>query len=344
MNSLSGIQNISPEILKERHRLSNHQILDLNIWAKPGVSVNEKFVELAKVGEFLSLADAFTDAGLKFISFKGPLLSYRLHGDATYRQYNDFDFLFDITSSEKAIQIAISRGYTMPSDILPRDLCRKKIFQEHIKDLFLYHPEKDVCIEIHWALFGSGFVSPALLNQIISANLVEMNFAGRRFAVFNPEFDLLYLVVHGGLHYFRRLKWLVDIKDFLVKIRFDENKFLLLTEQMHASKLVTLTNYMLRHHFPKSKLLPGSLKVPAFMVKYSMRQIGMKKDEDSKNIIEYLKGIWFAINVFPGLDYKLNILKSTLFASDLAHINKIPCNPLVYYLISPFYKILRGFR
>jgi hypothetical protein len=49
-------------------------------------------------------------------------------------------------------------------------------------------------------------------------NLSQLSFAGRTFTVLNPELDLLYLVIHGGLHGFFRLKWLVDIKIFWRKL------------------------------------------------------------------------------------------------------------------------------
>lgn len=341
---MPSIAEIPPEILKIRHRLSQQQIDELVGKTGQDGRMEEKIGEMVRVSEFLYVTDIFKSGGLKFISFKGPLLSYRLYKDATWRQYNDFDFLFDVPSSEKAIEILLKRGYVTPYYKMPVNECRKEMLRRHINEVYLYHPEKNVSIEIHWDLFSYRITSQFAINEIISHNLTEIDFAGRSFTAFNPEFDLLYMVIHGGMHYFRRLKWLVDIKDFLKKIVIDENKFRQLTMQMNASRIVAICNEMLNIYFPGTSLLPSYFNAPPSMVRYAVHQIEIEKDEDGRNIPEYLKGLGYNLRAFPGIDYKLSLIQSFLFATDLASSTKIPCISLFYYIISPFYKLYRGFR
>ena len=97
------IIGIPPEILKSRHRLSAEQI---NLLAGGRVieeSYEEKAGTLVKVAEFIKVTDLLRAGGIDFIPLKGPLLSFRLYGDATTRRYGDIDILVDPASMEFSI-------------------------------------------------------------------------------------------------------------------------------------------------------------------------------------------------------------------------------------------------
>jgi hypothetical protein len=338
------VKDLSPELLKIRHRLSDHQINNLLGKSTCKISTDEKLAEMSRVAEFLFISDLFTSAGINYISFKGPILSYRIYNDATCRYFNDFDILVDSSSLDSALKILIENGYTTPYFKMPIDECRKKILCHHINEIYLYNSEKSTSIEIHWALFSGILVSEPVMNDTINNNIMKIKFTGREFTVFKPEFDLLYLVIHGGLHYFRRLKWLLDIRDFLKNVPVDESRFRQLTLLMNATRMVAICNEILRIYFPESRLLPSSGKPPEQMVKYAKHQISLTRDEYSKRIPEFIRGLWYTLRAFPGYRYRESIIRSLLFATDLASDTRIPCVPVVYYLISPIYKLYRGFR
>jgi hypothetical protein len=48
------------------------------------------------------------------------------------------------------------------------------------------------------------------MNLIVSENLQEIVFSGRKFTILN-RLELLFLLLHGSRHGWERLKWLVDI-------------------------------------------------------------------------------------------------------------------------------------
>jgi hypothetical protein len=52
------------------------------------------------------------------------------------------------------------------------------------------------------------------MNLIVSENLQEIVFSGRKFTILNRELELLFLLLHGSRHGWERLKWLVDINDY----------------------------------------------------------------------------------------------------------------------------------
>jgi hypothetical protein len=334
-------QLFTRESLYNRHILSHHQIDDWIGTSEKTISLNEKLQEMARIAEFLAITDAFVNEGLKFVSFKGPLLSQRLYGDATYRRYGDFDFLFDIPNAQIAIEILIKNGYSAVYYLVPEKDGQKKEFFRNIKEICFYNAAKDTNIEIHWKLFSGKFLPINKLNQIIAANLSQISFAGRNFTVLNPEFDLLYLVIHGGLHCFRRLKWLVDIKDFLDKVPIDVEKFQDLTKQLNASRLVALCNEVLKVYFPDSNLLPGNYRVNSFLVDYAIEKIESKTYENKKSFKESIRGYRYLLNAFPSWPYKLSVFQTIFFLSYVVQTKKTSCIPFAYIFIVPFQTILR---
>lgn len=341
--NLHSQHQLTRDILYNRHGLSYAQIDNWLGKSEQRAGMDEKLREMARLAEFISINDAFSEAGLNFVSFKGPLLSNRLYGDATYRKYNDFDFLFDISSAEKANEILIKKGYSALFNNIPSRECQKKIFFRHIKEILLYNSQKDTNIEIHWNLFNGKFVTPNQIQQIVSANLYKITFAGRNFTVFNAEFELLYLVIHGGMHCFRRLKWLIDIRDYIENVPIDAEKFQLLTKQLNAFRLVALCNELLKIYFPASNLLPVKFNIKNYLLNYAIEKIESESYEDKRMLKEFIKGYRFLLSAFPGWQYKISIIKHVFFSTYINNAKTISCFPLAFILIVPFQKISRSF-
>lgn len=337
--------NLNRELLHNRHRLSHQQIDDLLGEKESRNYISEKLEQFVQLKEFMAVAEEFFASGIEFIPLKGPLLSYRIYNDATYRRYNDLDFLIEIPFLENALAVLKKRGYLTPVYDLPTDECRRKLLYRHMNEILLYNPEKEIGIDLHWQLFTGGeFVKKLSLKQIIDANRVKIVFHGVQFNTFSIEFELLYLIIHGGLHAWRRLKWLVDIKDLIQNLDFDETLFINLTKKMNAQHLVSLCNELLKIYFPGTRLLPCFENPSRHSVNFSLYSIKLETDDQTRSVSEFLKTFWNNFRAFPGISYKTSMLKRFLFASDLAANKSMPCSNFLYYLVSPFWKIRRGLR
>jgi hypothetical protein len=91
------------ELLHNRHRLSHQQI---NTWLgeqQNQLVFEEKLQQLNQLSKFLEIADAFIKKDIWFLPLKGPMLSYRIYGDATCRISRDFDFLIKQKDVETTI-------------------------------------------------------------------------------------------------------------------------------------------------------------------------------------------------------------------------------------------------
>ena len=174
--------------------------------------------------------------------------------------------------------------------------------------ILFVHPEKQLNVEIHWKLFKSEITDSQVLSDVLNSNKDQIQFKDRNFQVFNNELELLYLIIHGGHHAWFRLKWLVDVKDFIEKIPFDSEKFTQLVEQLNAQRMVSLCNQTLSRYFPDCTLLPckpvGSTKK---RLGFTIAQI---EDEGyyNKSFLERVKTYWYEIQCFPGLRFKLSVV------------------------------------
>lgn len=336
------ISSLSRDELYFRHQLSHEQIDDIlgeNLAAGlPGA----KAQHLHKLNTFLEISDLFFREGIPFIPQKGPVLSFRIYCDPLVRIYTDLDFLVDAERIPVAFRVLSHLGFRSTSYVFPGDECRQKLLMQHVNELYLWNPDLETGIELHWKLFNGFTAGRRGLTKVIQDNTITLKFGGRDFTVLNPELELLYLVIHASLHGWNRLKWLVDVRELLRKFDIDGMKFASLVQQFRAQNPVATCNELLKEYFPGTKLLPSVSRAPAGMVRFALRQI--RKPDGQKDMREFLGFFVNSWRAFPGIRYKVDLLKSNLFATDLASVPRMPCSALAFYLVSPFWKMSRGFR
>ena len=300
------------ELLSNRHRLS-HQQIDVFLKDKRAKAhLAEKYEQMSQVREFIQLTDALSEAAISFIPLKGPILSYRLYKDACFRISHDLDFLIDVNAMKKAIDIVEKCGYQPDSFYWPDNLKQERALLKMDNHIVYFHPEKQLYIELHWKLFLHDITDAKVLNDVIKSNTNEIRLLERNFQVFNNELELLYLIIHGGLHAWFRLKWLLDVKDFIEKNSFDSEKFTQLVVKWNASRMVALCNAMLSTYFPETPLLPTqTVQGTKKRLKYCISQIENEKDHHASPLDKILFH-WFRINCFPGTKYKLSRITGVL--------------------------------
>ena len=299
---------LSREFLKNRHRLSHQQINTLLKEKYPREHLDEKYEQLLLVGEFIKLTDGLREATIPFIPLKGPLLSYRLHNDASYRYSHDLDFLVPPDAVKQAISILETNGYRPYYFPWPENSKKERRFMRFSNQIMFGHPEKEIYIEIHWKLFKPKITNSGVLSAVLKSNLSEVTFKHRPFSVLSNELELLYLVIHGGLHSWARLKWLLDIKDFIEKIPFNEKKFAQLAAKLNADRMILLANDVLSLYFPECPLLPcTTVSKTKTRLNFTRTQIEAGEDHHL-SFPEKAKVYWFQLNCFPGYGYKLSTL------------------------------------
>jgi hypothetical protein len=318
--------NLDRGTLYSRHRLSTSQIDDLpgdfteaaltvshpdngRQVPEPGErNISEKVNQLNRIAEFIRITNKLRGEGIWFIPYKGPLLSYRIYGDATYRRFKDLDILVNPGDVRRTIEILQNTGYKAVSLSLPAPGRRERRILKYTNQISLIRPGDDTSVEVHWRLLKDPVIKAGKMREIMEQNTGEITFAGQKFNHFTTEFELLHLAVHGGLHAWARLKWLVDIHEIVKRFEIDKDKFANLVKLFRAQRMAGLCNAMLRHFFPDSPLLPVDYKIPEWFLNYSLHQAARETALPIYLPEDYFKYTRYNLYAFPGMRYKLRRL------------------------------------
>jgi hypothetical protein len=292
--------------LHERHRLS-HQQIDRWLGEKSSKELMpEKLLQLKAVSHFLWVTDLFRENTIQCVCIKGPTLSYRIYGDPSVRYSHDIDLLIKPRQLEPALRL-MEENHLQPIEAQgwPQEMIGQKLLLENVHHLALHHPERKINVEIHWVLTTCLPISQKELTEQTFRNLSSLSFAGRDFTVLNPEFELLFLIVHGTRHRWERLKWLVDISEYpLEKINSDALNQLI--RKFQAERSLTLTNYYLKKYFGKELPFGEPVPLSPFLISYIQERIdGPVKT--SYTFVENIKGFWYSWLLFPSITYKIKV-------------------------------------
>jgi len=302
--------------------MSHQQIDDFLVEKESGKYPDLKGQLLGKVKDFIEVSKILTDAGISFIPLKGPILSYRLYDDPSYRYFSDLDLLMDIPNLKRAIESLKESGYKAFLYEWPSKFKKESLMLRRDNQFLVYHPDKNICIELHWKPFHYNLMESKPFNELIRNNLADLKYGNLQFKVFNKELEILYLVIHGGLHAWSWLKWLIDVNKFLIKYPPDPELFKKLTLSLNAHRLVALCNSMLAEYFPDSPLLPDSSITPKFLNNFASKAI-LKQNGEPSSVLERIKLSLFRLRCFKGNNFKYSVIRYLLYSSGQLHGNSI---------------------
>jgi hypothetical protein len=312
---VSSIINISPETLRDHHRLSARQVNTLFGTPVLPEVIEERIREFEIVGEFLSIYDLLSAGNIRFIPLKGPVLSYRLYGDTTIRKYNDMDILVDAENIIRTKALLEENGYRIDCIAWPEKKALQNKLTRHINNISLINNEKGFVVEIHWRILRISPVSISDLDDLVNQNLTTLNLAGRSFTILNNELELLYLIIHGGLHFWMRLKWLLDVDTFIKTQKIDWERFEKLMNDLKAHRIVALCREIYNEYFADGAKIPSVFAVPHCIVDYSRKLINDEKDTDVGKFKWVFQNFFFTLIAFRGIRYKFRGIAGFLFMS-----------------------------
>jgi hypothetical protein len=325
--------------LYKRHRLS-HQQIDWQLEeSQAKISMSEKVNQLETVRKFLDLTDSLREKNIFFVPLKGCLLSNRIYGDPTIRFSHDIDIFVRLNELEKVILLMNENGFNLSdNEVLSVTKKTPKWFFSILHHIVFYNKDQRLVVEIHWSLTESLAISTERSRQLLYENLTEITFAGRQFKVMNPEFELLFLLIHGSRHRWERLKWLIDIRDYPVE-GMDMERWNRLVGIFKAGRLIGQANYLLEYYFKSRLNINYKGVLPAIMLKYPVSCIG-KEIETNITVKRFFKDFYYALFLFPTIGYKIRVLNKILMRpGDLKYFNT-SCK-LAYCFYRPYSFIKR---
>lgn len=302
------IHHLSRHQLNHRHQLSQEQIDVFLVEQEAAELPGDKALTLKKLKAFLEVTDALREAGIAFIPLKGFVLSQKLYGDPSFRFTGDADLLLEPCDIEKAILLFQDLGYKPALFPWPAEPGNAQKLMRLRNQFALENPNSGLDVELHWRLLYYPVLPHGEMSRIVSQNLDTITLHGRSFQVLNRELDLLFLLIHGGMHGWRRLKWLVDVHEIAHQKLYDPQRFIQLVKTFRAQRLIGLYNEVIKHWFDDRYPLPGPAQTKPFLIKTALEKIASPHEGEFHS----LSGLWryfrFVLTAFPGLHYKYRIL------------------------------------
>ncbi|MBW6499742.1 MAG: nucleotidyltransferase family protein, partial [Bacteroidales bacterium] len=268
----------------------------------------DKALTLKKLKGFLEVTDALRAAGIAFIPLKGFVLSQKIYGDPSFRFTGDVDLLLEPADIEKALSVLEKLGFVPSLFPWPSGEKQKQRLIGFRNQFALENPATGLDVELHWRLFYYPILPSGETDRIVKENLSTIAFQGRTFQVLNPELDLLFLLIHGGMHGWRRLKWLVDVHEIARQKRFDERRFSELVATYRAEKMIGLYNELIKSWFNPYYTLPDKGKSTAFLLQTAQKKISDPREGEYHSLGSLLGYLRFVMTAFPGVAYKRRIL------------------------------------
>ena len=159
--------------------------------------------EMNEIGKF------FAERDIDILFLKGPTIAQDLFGDISLRTSKDLDILIPIEQLENVKCILKELGYEQTTFI-------ESLFNEwkwRYKDISFYHPQKQILIEVHWRLFYGPKKEPSF--EELWDRRKESTITQNPCYFLGKEDLFYYLVIHGARHGWFRLRWLLDIQQFM---------------------------------------------------------------------------------------------------------------------------------
>jgi Uncharacterised nucleotidyltransferase len=167
---------------------------------------------LANAAELLEVLNAFKEAGIAAMPFKGVVLGASAYGDMMARTAGDLDVLIYYRDLQRATQILSERGYKLTTEVLEDG-------SPKMENYFEYHFERaddGMVLELRWRL---ELTQPRYRHDLgmdwAWPRRKTIKLAGADVPSMDAVSGLLMLCMHGSKHGWSRLVWICDVAKLL---------------------------------------------------------------------------------------------------------------------------------
>lgn len=166
------------------------------------------FHEMALLAELQRIKMRFDAAGITFLVIKGLVLSSQCHGRMGLRINHDIDLVVTPPQLMAAHDVLVSMGCRLvepAGDPTPENLLE---WAQRTKDFVYLAAVGNTIIELHHRLFDNkALCDPAVFARARTVTLFDQT----EVLTLDEGDTIAYLALHGALHAWSRLKWLIDL-------------------------------------------------------------------------------------------------------------------------------------
>ncbi|MEY8798102.1 nucleotidyltransferase family protein [Francisella philomiragia] len=176
------------------------------------------------------IVQSLDENGIVNAVFKGVALDKKLYGNQNKRVYRDIDLLINDYDIDKTHELLINLGFKLGKDLryTPEFIKKYPNVKKGIKDLIYIHQQSKTILELHWRIATINNLKIELSN---SDCFEVFSYGEKNYYTLRNEYELAYLIQHGAESGWHRLKWLIDIVDYLKVIDIDKPIFLKIMQE-----------------------------------------------------------------------------------------------------------------
>lgn len=306
-------------------------------------NINNLHQGLQQAAELVRLTKLFGEHNIPFVAFKGIALSKLMGLELHQRHNGDIDLL--LANADDLWQVddlLVKKGYLRhdPDHLLQLNASQQKFFECYGKDLVYLHPETKIRLELHFKLFNNNRLLdlPAIS---VYQNRTFIKVGTTSIPIMNKTDHQLYLLIHGALSGWFRLKWLCDIPlisqngeaflstRFLTEIKKQKIERIVLQSLWLANQQLDMPISNLIKHSYRDKKISNKLVKLAKAQQYANAQI--KADSLKKNVL-------YACLLKSGFYYKCNQI--IMHLTNFHDWQKLPLAHWLFWLYFPLRPLL----
>jgi len=202
---LAAQHGVRPNLLQALSRLSWIHVPPLMREALVAFQHGHLLRALAVSNELIRLSADFSESGIDFAAFKGPVLAMQLYGDVALREYSDIDIIVPPAQADRAEGVLSAQGYRNTQG----DAAFRRAFLRHQRQYAFVRDDVDAAVDLHWDFSAERLPFPLHAADIWSA-LQPVAIGGVDIPSLDGEELVLLLAGHGTKEAWRSLGWVCD--------------------------------------------------------------------------------------------------------------------------------------
>ncbi len=322
--------NLNAYVAASAHQFPELKDIKSKIWMQAKRSLR---TNLALQVDLLKVIDLAQKNNIQLLLFKGHPVNEWIYGHNHLRTSTDVDVCIppkDIPVFEKLL---LEKGYINDRPTFSLNEKEFAVFLKIDNEKSYSSPTKTK-LDVHFKLFKNPYL--LVLPEDNSACIIEDTYYNKKIFRLNDAYTLLYLMVHGKIHYWGKMMWLVDIAKLTQKLSqetLQEAFHLAQKNKLEPLFLATLSlcNIALEmpipHHFAE--------KINNKHAKYVMQGMESLSGKQPSKISQWQQ------RVFMKKDFRFFFYQISLFPLRDMNIVKIPfAKRLLYPLLRPITYLL----
>ena len=233
-------------------------------------SSKNQFQSMELAAETIKLVKSLETVGVRVLVLKGVALAIQLYDDIGMRPTHDIDLLVNQVDLNEVCYTLKNLGYKSNDYELYQSFTEKqKAIVLQTSNHYKFIKNRTI-VEIHWRLSSFMNSKSNFENQYSDSETISIS--NHKIKIISIKENLIYLSVHGAMHAWCRLRWLMDIALLLSKKKcvinlkqlsgFELQAIILVQTLLRVSIEISIKDQL------KSPIINSAIKAVHYITKY----------------------------------------------------------------------------